>query len=171
MRESFTIQLKPFSINAMYYGDGRTKTQAARDWSYQVFHKLSQEGIKTKLKKLRDHFDHKKHGYVVRLSATYPEKLFYRKAGGISAKTMDISNWEKPLIDLLFLPKYFDQEPPYGCENLNIDDKYIVGLSSRKQPGEGQQMRISITVVNLFPTPAAPTSTPEATSSTEKAAD
>jgi len=51
----------------------------------------------------------------------------------LSSKAFDVSNMKKPLIDLIFLPKYFNQKPPYGAKNLNIDDKYITDLSSKKR--------------------------------------
>ena len=149
MKREFNLDIKPFSINAMYYGDGRTKTQAARDWSYQIFHRLSQEAIAKSLAELRSYFETDKHSYQVDFVVTYPKDKFYTKKGSISARTMDLSNWEKPLIDLIFLPKYFDKEPPYGCKNLNIDDKYITKLSSSKGIGETTNILVKICILEM----------------------
>ena len=50
MRFSFTLaNIKPFSVNSLYYGDGRTKTQAYHNWSHQFFHRLSHEDIQAGL--------------------------------------------------------------------------------------------------------------------------
>lgn len=152
MRFSFTLEgIKPFSINAMYYSSNNAKTQAYYDWSFQVFSRLSNEQIQVGLSKLRDSFEIEKHGYVVRLTAYYPVDFYYRLKGGISAKTMDLSNWEKPLVDCLFLPKHHRNQPPYGSPNLNIDDRYVVSLSSKKLPADKQEpyINVSLALVDL----------------------
>lgn len=147
MRFSFLLQgIKPFSVNALYYGDGRTKTQKYYDWSFEFFSRLAQPNIQQNLQKFRDTFDPKKHAYAIKLTAYYPEPVFYKKAGGISAKTMDLSNWEKPLIDCLFLPKHHKNEPPYGSPNLNIDDRFITSLSSRKTLSQDDEHHIQVEI-------------------------
>ena len=149
MKIEFSIPVKPFSINSMYYGDARTKTTAAREWSYQVFHELSTEEILTKLKELREEFDPLKHCYHIKLTAHYPKAEMYTRKGAVSAKTIDTTNWEKPLVDLIFLPKHFEKSTPYGCQNLNIDDKYITSMHSSKQQGENHQIDIELEICDL----------------------
>lgn len=127
--------LSPFSINAMYYKGNFGKTAAAKDWTYQVFHALNTKENLAKLQTLREAFDSKLHCHYVAMWAVYPNKELYTKAGGVSARTQDCSNWEKPLLDCLFLPKYFIEPAPYGCKNLNTDDRSVVQLLSAKVEG------------------------------------
>ena len=135
MTEIIWLPLKPFSINAMYYGNSKHgKTQDAREWSYNVFYILSKEENAQKLRRLREEFNPKKHCYRVRISAYFPESEYFNKSGTMSAKCFDISNFEKPLIDLIFLEKYMYLDSPYGAQNLGTDDRYIRSLYSEKLP-------------------------------------
>jgi hypothetical protein len=151
MRVKIRISEKPFSINAMYYMDKRNKTREAKEWSYSVFHQLSSEQNLAKLEKIRDYFDPAKHHFHVSLRAYYPRHILHRKDGAVSAKSIDVTNWEKPLIDLLFLPKYFNTPSPYGCKNLNVDDKYITSMLSAKiiSPEDRHYIDIEIAVKSL----------------------
>lgn len=152
MRFNFLLKnIKPFSVNSMYYSTSTSKTQKYHDWSFQIFSRLSNEQIQVGLRELREYFEVEKHAYVVRLTAYYPEATYYRRIGGISAKTMDLSNWEKPLVDCIFLPKHHKNSPPYGSPNLNIDDRYICSLVSRKLPTMDKEpsIRIQVAIVDL----------------------
>ncbi len=144
--ETFQLNVRSFSINAMY-GPKKFKTSLARDWEMTVFHQLSSEENLTKFSRLREAFDPAIHGYSVSIIVYYPESKFYTKGGDISAHTHDVSNYEKPLVDLLFLPKYFDLNAPYGCRNLNVDDKYIVRMFSRKAVGPDYSVKVVLKVV------------------------
>ncbi len=130
----------------MYYGDGRNKTQAAREWSYRIMHQLSLPQNQEQLEKIRASFDRNKHCFQLSMRALYPKNILYKKDGTISAKSMDLTNWEKPLVDLLFLPKYFDVPSPYGCKNINCDDKYVTSMYSTKAVSESGTHKIEITV-------------------------
>lgn len=144
--ETFQLNVRSFSINAMY-GPKKFKTALARDWEMTVFHQLSSEENLTKFSRLREAFNPAEHGYSVSITVYYPESKFYTKGGDISAHTHDVSNYEKPLVDLLFLPKYFDLNAPYGCRNLNVDDKYIVRMFSRKAVGPDYSVRLVLKIV------------------------
>lgn len=120
----------------MYYKGNFGKTAAAKDWTYKVFHALSTPENLKKLQELREIFDPKIHCHYVSMWAVYPEKELYTKSGGVSARTQDCSNWEKPLLDCFFLPKYFTEPAPYGCLNLNTDDRSVVQLVSAKVEGD-----------------------------------
>jgi hypothetical protein len=150
MRFSFMLKgIKPFSVNSLFYNDGRTKTQAYYDWSFKFFGMLCHESVQLGLEPMREQFDPKKHCFAVRLTAYYPEKIFYRQVGGISAKTMDLSNWEKPLIDALFLPKNHKVSPPFGSPNMNCDDRYIASIVSRKRMTTEDEPSIRISIAML----------------------
>lgn len=144
------LNLKPISINSVYgsIGQGFYKTSSATEWTYQVFDSLSQPETLEKLKKLREAFDPNLHTYRIKLIATYPHSEFITKKGQISSRTIDITNWEKPLIDCIFLPKFFDSVPPYGCANLNIDDKFLTEMHSKKKAGDEYKIEIEIEILS-----------------------
>ena len=133
----------------MFCRDKRHKTIEAQEWSCSVLVALALKENKKKLKELRQHFDPMKHVYKVDLTFFYPKHVLYRKDGGISARAHDLSNVEKPLIDLIFLPMFYDRPSPYGAKNLNIDDKYIIDLRSRKRVGKDFRMRVTLNIKDL----------------------
>jgi hypothetical protein len=149
VRRVVTLKLKPFSINAMFCRDKRHKTIEAQEWSCSVLVALALKENKKKLKELRQYFDPMKHVYKVDLTFFYPKHVLYRKDGGISARAHDLSNVEKPLIDLVFLPMFYDRPSPYGAKNLNIDDKYITDLRSRKRVGKDFRIRVTLNIKEL----------------------
>jgi len=149
VRRVITLKLKPFSINAMFCRDKRHKTIEAQEWSCSILVALALKENKKKLKELRQYFDPKKHVYKVDLTFFYPKHVLHKKEGGISARAHDLSNIEKPLIDLIFLPMFYDRPSPYGAKNLNIDDKYIVDLRSRKRTGKDFRIRVTLNIKDL----------------------
>lgn len=152
MTEQFNLITKPFSINQMYYGDGRNKTQKAREWSYKIFHALNSEENQEKLKNLRDHFKILDHVYHVEIDFQFPKKMLVKKDGSISAKSQDITNMEKTIIDLFFLPKYFEKSSPYGVKNLNVDDKYLTQCLSKKTLSDSDEYKITLRL-EILPSP------------------
>lgn len=140
----FKINNHPFSINSMYYNTRQIKTTAFRDWSFEIMHALNAASIQNQLIALSSKFDPKKHSYVVNLKFHYPEKIFYTKTGIISARSHDLSNIEKGLIDILFLSKNNDNV--MGGKNLNIDDKYISKLISEKLATKSQSNFIDVSI-------------------------
>lgn len=133
----------------MFCRDKRHKTIEAQEWSCSVLVALALKENKKKLKELRQYFDPKKHVYKVDLTFFYPKHVLHKKEGGISARAHDLSNVEKPLIDLIFLPMFYDRPSPYGAKNLNIDDKYIIDLRSRKRVGKDFRMRVTLNIRDL----------------------
>jgi hypothetical protein len=151
MRVTFTIPLEPFSVNRTYYRDRRHKTQDFRDWELAAINALATPQVQQKLEKVRQAFDAKQHGFVVRFKFMYPAAVLFNKQGQISSRAEDLSNVEKPLLDVLFLPKYHVQPFPWGCANVNADDKYVVRLTSAKtvSPNDNHYIEISVAVVAL----------------------
>ena len=133
----------------MFCRDKRHKTIEAQEWSCSVLVALALKENKKKLKELRQYFDPMKHVYKVDLTFFYPKHVLYRKDGGISARANDLSNVEKPLIDLVFLPMFYDRPSPYGAKNLNIDDKYVTDLRSRKRVGKDFRIRVTLNIKEL----------------------
>lgn len=143
MKRTLQIYEQPFSVNSLYYARQKVKTTEARQWSAKIMYQLSNEENLLKLKDLREYFDPSKHYYSISLNFYYPKSKLFTKKGQLSAKAHDLSNIEKPIIDLIFLPVYFDKEVPLGCENLNIDDKYILKLKSEKKICTDDEYHIS----------------------------
>ena len=133
----------------MFCRDKRHKTIGAQEWSCSILVALALKENKKKLKELRQYFDPKKHVYKVDLTFFYPKHVLHKKEGGISARAHDLSNVEKPLIDLIFLPMFYDRPSPYGAKNLNIDDKYITDLRSRKRVGKDFRIRVTLNIKDL----------------------
>lgn len=148
MKRTITLSLKPLSINAMYCKNRSWKTAEYNTWSAAFFHKLDVEENVQIMEDLREFFNPKKHGYSIDLKFYYPKDTLFTKKGTLSSRAHDLSNVEKPLIDLLFLPVYFDKCSPYGCKNLNIDDKFIYELSSKKLPAKEYKIEINISIIS-----------------------
>lgn len=152
MQHTFTLPgIKPLSINSTYtnVGRGRAKTQAARDWTTEFFHALGTQANLQALKELREYFNPEEHFYSLSLVLTYPMPIFWKQDSGISAKTVDISNFEKSIIDCLFLPKFHVTPFPYGCENLNVDDKFLAEMQSAKRAGDDYSLKIVVEIKPL----------------------
>jgi hypothetical protein len=151
MLRTFLIELNPLSINRRHYANVRHGiTKEAREWECQVFHQLNTKKDLSNFKDLRDKYDEKKHYYRLDFLYLIPyDKLFTKSKGTL--KTPDLTNIEKPLADLLFLPQHFDQEPPYGLKNLNVDDKFMAELHSTKRvsPDEKYYIKIFIEIKDL----------------------
>lgn len=146
MIRKFVLNVKPFSINQIHYRDGKRKTVEAKEWECTVFNALSSPDCVQAMKDLREAFVQTKHGFAVKLTCYYPAHIYKTQAGFISAKTIDTTNWEKPLVDLIFLEKYSLYDPPFGVQNIQIDDKYIVALHSRKLSHDKPSTKIEVVV-------------------------
>jgi Endodeoxyribonuclease RusA len=144
VKRKFVLKdLKPLSINSTYHRThhGVVKTQDARDWTYTIFHILSATENQEKLKELREFFDPSKHVFRVEIKALYPRAKLWRKGGGISAKSIDITNFEKSIVDIFWLPRNFQM-----CSNLNADDKYITEMRSSKVASEDDTSSIEVEI-------------------------
>jgi len=133
-RTLLLLDIKPMSVNAMYLRtfNGVSKTSKASDWTYEVFYQLARPENQWAMQELRDYFDPKKHTYHIHVIAAYSKSELYTKDGQISAKTQDCTNFEKPIVDCIFLPKYHIENPPKGCPNLNYDDRALVRSTGEK---------------------------------------
>jgi len=132
----------------MYCKTRSYTTTEYKTWQYAFFHKIDTESNLKAFADLREAFNPKKQAFIVNIITYYPHDILYTKKGTLSSKAHDRSNVEKPIVDLIFLPKYFNQESPYGCKNLNIDDKYILDISSKKRASEEAHIEIEIEIIN-----------------------
>lgn len=146
MKATFTLKLQPFSINRTYYRDKRHKTQDFRDWEMAALASLRNNAVQQQIDNIRQQFDPNLHGFVVKLKFLYPRSVLLNKQGQISSRAEDLSNIEKTLLDVLFLPKHHVQTPPWGAPNFNADDKYVLRLSSEKAVSPDDKHHIQVTV-------------------------
>lgn len=148
MKIDFYLPLEAFSINSVYYRDRRHKTQAYRDWEKQAFSAIYKPEVQEKLAQIREQFSESRHCFSVGFVFEMPQ--LFNKQGKISSRAEDLSNVEKMLLDILFLPKYHVQPWPDGVPNLNADDKLVLKLSSEKKYAEQAGTWVSI---ELLPVP------------------
>jgi hypothetical protein len=129
----FEIAIKPFSINSMYYATVKTKTKEYLQWQ-ESFHRAIAEHKQCLMSLKREG----RYEYFVTLVATYPKEIFTNSFGVVSAKTIDLSNWEKSFVDQLFL------------YTIDIDDRYITKLSSKKEDGDEYKIYCRVSVSKLY---------------------
>lgn len=135
MEINLRIHVKPMSVNSMYYGDKKHgKRPEAISWSEEVLYSLRK--YEKEIENLSSLFDKKKHSYIVSFVFNIPVDYFYTKSGEMSSRVMDITNVEKPLLDLLFLPKFYGTDYPKKAKNINIDDRYVRKVTSEKIPSD-----------------------------------
>jgi hypothetical protein len=132
MKQTITFQLQAISVNSMYYGNRlHGKTTAAREWSNDVLNTLKRYSVE--LTALRELFNEQKHVYKMHLEMLVPIDVMYTKTGIMTSKIPDLTNIEKPLIDLVMLPKHFAE-----AGNLNKDDRFLQSILSEKIPTKNE---------------------------------
>lgn len=134
----FTIHQPAFSINKVSARDIRFKTAAYKDWYTMVSHEIVHAQYWPQLQKLAETFKLNGGAFNVILETHYPTSIFYAKNGHISAKTYDLTNTEKPLIDLIF------------GDLMDVNDKNIVRVVSTKHPNAAYtHLKVSITLIDI----------------------
>lgn len=147
----FTLpNTKPFSINKLYYARSKTRTQQARKWGDAICKLLSKPEIQSAIEVCRNNFNPLVHHLGVSYTFNIPKSHFYTKDGKISRRSMDLTNIEKALQDILFCGRFYER----GVENFNIDDQYITTLNSRKRMSNTGKwfIEVSVEILNLEPT-------------------
>lgn len=126
---TFNLPFKAFSINAAYYKNRFIKTMEFRDWQTLVLEHLNDIKL---LDDLRLEYERVGGVFAVELTFVYPYPIYYNKQKTISSKTFDLSNVEKPLLDVIF------------GDRLGINDKYVVELNSAKRAGACHEIQITL---------------------------
>lgn len=143
MRANFELNIAPFSINAMYSRDKRYKSALYRQWEMRFISQLRKKTAQAQIQKIREAY---RPGDTFAVKLTYHYHKFYNKQGMITAHVEDLSNTEKITLDLLFLPKYHVLPEPYGAPNVNVDDRFITSLVSRKMQAKDPEDKIVVTI-------------------------
>lgn len=126
----------------MYFGRSNGKTSACRDFERLFCYELSKAGPAKALAELRAAFEPGKHCYRMRLLWYSPRATLLTKEGLLSSRAFDVTNVEKQIVDMVFLPSYYAQ----GTPNLNCDDKHLITLLSGKRCSTEDKFEISITI-------------------------
>lgn len=140
--------MEPLSINKVHCRDVRYFTTAFKDWSCNVLSHLGSDKNQKAVKAIKESFNEKKHYLKLDLKSYYPRDQMFTLGGSISSKTHDVSNIEKPLIDVVFTPKFHGAGSMKG-KNLNMDDKYIKKMSSEQYVGDYHLMEILVEIREL----------------------
>lgn len=130
---SLKLDAPPFSINSAYYKKSKVRTQKCRAWGDRIHAQLSQPENAKKIVDFRTKIEEKSFIHA-ELRFYYPKSKLYTKRGGISRLSMDLSNIEKMLIDLLFDKKYTGRisDANLPIQTLCADDKLLTRLTSEK---------------------------------------
>lgn len=155
MKLEITVIAEPFSINKAYYlksygnkAATKVRTAACREWGDRVLFQLQQ--YVSEMKQCHDFFDQNAHALRIDLIHYIPEEKFYTKAGHISIASSDITNIEKLFVDLVFDERFSGRSlDTVTVQNLNINDKFIVDMRSRKLPSySGYKIKIIVEIIN-----------------------
>jgi hypothetical protein len=139
MRRKFSLPIKGISINSLHYNDKRHGMRPeAKEWVDTVTFLLRQTKNAQAMTELREAFDASKHAYAIQIKAHVPRHIYYTKEGKLSRRSFDITNTEKPLVDVLFLEKY--------KVGLLIDDCVLKSCHSVKVPSTDDTWKIEIQI-------------------------
>jgi Holliday junction resolvase RusA-like endonuclease len=127
----FELQGKGFSVNAAYYATRRIKTTACKEWETDIAHQLDE--VKD-LVDLVDTFKERGGTFAMRVVWEYPPHIYLNRQGQVSAKTFDVDNCCKLLIDQIFM----------GC--MGVDDRFLTKLTSEKRAGPMHRIIVTITL-------------------------
>ena len=144
----FTLVVPSFSVNKYYYRRGKSvvRTSPAREWGANVHEQLAVLNLQPQFEAFRKAFKPSKHGIHVDLTFFVERSLYFTKKGLINIRSKDLTNVEKPLVDLIFDERYFNRD---GIQNLAINDKHIISLHSRKLPADISTIKVVISLVDM----------------------
>lgn len=121
----------PFSTNSAYVRKTFNLNGECRLWRKTVIKALKMPQNQAVMDQVRDTFFSPVHGIVAHITFNLSYMTYFTLKGDVSAKSMDLSNIEKLLIDIIFDERFFERGEIRNC---NINDKYILKLHSEKNP-------------------------------------
>lgn len=137
--------IKPYSVNQYFYGNRAIKKREAVEWERSIIELIRPESIQKKIEDFKKKFNPSLHSLQIDLLFQYPHNILYTKKKQLSSKAFDISNVEKPLIDVICLSKYSTEV----TKNLEIDDKYVKKMTSEKTSGDTHNITVKIQLIDL----------------------
>lgn len=135
--------VKPYSLNSAYYKKTFNMTKECRDWRKTVIRALKAPENQSVMDSIRDIFVPDIHGVVAKINYGIVYTSYFTVKGDVSAKSMDLSNVEKLLIDIIFDERFFTRGEIRNC---NINDKYILRLNSEKNPSLSSSIEVLLYV-------------------------
>lgn len=141
------IDSKPFSINNAYYRN-RTRTKENREWADNVQEQLSQ--YSDQIIAFKEFLNNQKCPHLeLILAHLHPARQFYTAKNDIHIRTMDLSNVEKLIIDLIFDKRHNGRTTNSGTNivNLEHDDKRVINLNSMKGISKNDKHEILIKII------------------------
>ncbi len=126
---------KAFSVNAYHYATKKIKTKPAKEWEAIILWHLQERAVP--LLAMAEQWKASGGVFHITITNNYPRQMYYNRFGQVSAKTFDITNCEKPLVDLIM------------NNFMGVDDRNLTVCTSSKGPVDGLNS-INITL-ELFP--------------------
>lgn len=131
MKISFVLNAKAFSVNRYYYRTRSIKTREACEWEVEILQLLEEY---KELHDMADAFKESGGVFHIEFCFVYPKHIFFNAQGKVSAKTFDVTNVEKPMVDLIM------------NNFMQIDDRFLTSMKSAKKSGPIHQIEVSITL-------------------------
>jgi len=141
MKLILKLSSPPFSCNNSHYRNGN-RTVKNRKWADNIHKELEQ--YREEMDAFHDFYMPMllTHSFSVNLTFFLPSKKLFTVKGKINRFSMDLSNIEKGLIDLVFDPRFYKR----GHANLNLDDTLITTLISKQRKSVTNLPYIVITI-------------------------
>lgn len=131
MTYNFVLPCQAFSVNAYRYKQGFAKTKEAKLYEERILGHLEEH---KQLYDIADAFKERGGTLEVHIVCSYPHHIFYNQSKQVSAKTLDCSNVEKPLLDLVI------------NNFMGLDDRFVTKLVSEKVAGVGHSIEITVSL-------------------------
>jgi len=141
---------RPFSINKANYRNG-SRTRENRAWADSIHTQMTEPEIMDQIIKFKKNIP-KYPLFHVTIFHLHPSFKFYTASQDVHLQTMDLTNIEKGLVDLIFDKRYCGRFTKSGdrIETLENNDKRIIGLESYKGISENQENEI-VVYIQLVP--------------------
>lgn len=149
--EKIIIPLEPLSINKVHCRDKRHTTSTFKEWTVNVLRHINKPRNQKAINAIKESFNPKNHYLKIKITSFYPREQMFTLSNQISSKVHDVSNIEKPLIDVVFTNKFHGTDSDYKGLNFNIDDKYIKEMVSKQlvSGDDSHLIEIEIEIVDL----------------------
>jgi len=146
------IGCKPFSINNAYYKRTFTHTKAFRAWRETIFKELKKDYNQIVFEKARAYIKYledqgKTVAVKLHIRSYIESSYFWTLKKTISKRSMDLSNTEKGLIDIICNSSV---NMNYNLLNLDYDDKNIVDMGSSKRPSKEWKILVNFEIAGAI---------------------
>lgn len=133
MKVEISIPMSVFSVNKYRCGYSPRKTTLAREFE-EDFNKYL-ENFRESLSSFAENWKKIRGSIKATYTAYYPESLYFNAKGEVSATgTHDLTNWEKPVQDLVF-------------KFMGLNDCFVRPLTSDKLPANDYEIRVTLELV------------------------